>query len=102
MQAFELAQQYFNKTKNPHEANGFHLFPNPTNCVVQIEFAFEGEMPVKIFGTDGRLEQSLVARFADNQAFIDLGGLANGLHLIVGYKSGKERFFEEKVILQGN
>jgi len=100
VEAFEFAEQYFNRAKVPREVSEFKVFPNPTTCAVQVEYVFEGEMPVKIYSADGRLERSFSARFTDNQTFLNLDGLANGLHFIVGYNEEKGRAFERKIILQ--
>ena len=102
VEAFEFAEQYFNGTKAPREVSAFKVFPNPTSCAVQIELAYEGEMPVKIYSADGRLERALSVRFANKQGFVNLDGLANGLHVIVGFKGEKDRFFEQKVVVQAN
>ena len=102
VQAFQFAEQYFNKTKVPREVSELKVFPNPASCVVQVEFEYEGEMPVKIYSADGRLERALSVRFANKQGFVNLDGLANGLHVIVGFKGEKDRFFEQKVVVQAN
>ena len=78
------------------------VFPNPTSCVVQVEFEYEGDMPVKVYSPEGRLEREFSVRFAGNQGFVNLEGLANGLHIIVGFKGDKERLFEQKVVVQAN
>ena len=59
-------------------------------------------MPVKVYSPDGRLERELSVRFAGNRGFLNLDGLANGLHIIVGFKGEKDRFFEQKVVVQAN
>ncbi len=98
--AFEFAEQYFNKAKVPREVSELKVFPNPTSCAVQIELEYEGEMPVKAFSADGRLEREFTVRFTNNQGFLNLAGLANGLHIIVGFRGEKERIFERKVVVQ--
>ena len=100
VEAFEFAEQYFNKTKVPREVSELRVFPNPTSCVVQVEFEYEGDMPVKVYSPEGRLEREFSVRFAGNQGFVNLDGLANGLHIIVGFRGDKERLFEQKVVVQ--
>ncbi|MCO6491559.1 MAG: hypothetical protein J5I98_24295 [Phaeodactylibacter sp.] len=100
VEAFAFAERYFNKTKPAREVSELNVFPNPTSCAVQIDFEYEGVMPVKVYSLDGRLERELSVRFANSQGFVNLAGLANGLHVIVGFNGEKERFFERKVVVQ--
>jgi|APTNR8051073442_1049403.scaffolds.fasta_scaffold01524_9 hypothetical protein len=101
VEAFAFAEQYFNGQKVPHEVEEFHIYPNPTTSVVQIDLEFEGKIPVKVFSADGRLVMSLELEFINKVAFVDLGTLTNGLYLIVGFAEKKGRIFEEKVLLLG-
>ncbi|MEK7254127.1 MAG: vanadium-dependent haloperoxidase, partial [Bacteroidota bacterium] len=66
--AFEYAEQYFNREKEPNQAEAFHIYPNPTTCAVQVELDFEGIIPVKIYASDGRLVRSEELEFVDKQA----------------------------------
>lgn len=99
-EAFVYAEQFFNGEKIQKVVNGLHIFPNPTNCAVQIDYDFEGEMPVKVFASDGRLVIASTLAFAGHQAFLDLSGLASGLYTVVGYQGENDRVLEEKVVVQ--
>ncbi len=102
-EAFAFAEQYFNKAKVPHVAQRFNIFPNPTNCVAQVEFDFEGEMPVRVFASDGRMVQSMSLEFIENRAFVDLSGLVSGVYAIVGFAGEKgKNVFEGKVVVDGS
>ncbi|MCB9301112.1 MAG: hypothetical protein H6566_10725 [Lewinellaceae bacterium] len=102
MEAFAFAKQYFTKEKEPNQVEAFNIFPNPTNCAAQVEYDFEGIMPVKVFSSDGRLVLTLNLEFIDKQAFINTSGLSNGIYNIVGFDGKKNRFFEGKLaVLKG-
>lgn len=98
-QAFAFAKQYFQKDSVENEVGAINIFPNPTNCAMQINFDFEGEIPVKVYSSDGREVLSLIVNFSNQQAFVNLDGLSKGMYLIVGWKGKKERFFEKKIML---
>ncbi|MEZ4954680.1 MAG: T9SS type A sorting domain-containing protein [Saprospiraceae bacterium] len=98
-QAFAFAKQYFQKETVINEVEAINIFPNPTSCAVQINFDFEGEMPIKVYSSDGREVLTLLVNFSQNQTFINLEGLPKGAYLIVGLKGKKERFFAKKIML---
>jgi hypothetical protein len=98
--AFAYAEKYFTKENRSVFAEDLHLFPNPANCVVQALLDYEGVVPVRLFASDGRLVRSFDLEFINNQAFIDLGGLVDGVYALVGFGEGKDRFFEGKIVVQ--
>ncbi|MBK9016337.1 MAG: T9SS type A sorting domain-containing protein [Saprospiraceae bacterium] len=98
--ALAFAEQYFTKTDTTTTfVSGFNLYPNPANCLVQVEYKHEGLLPVDIYATDGRLVKSTSLDFSDNRALLDLMDLNSGMYVVVG-RDGKEgkRVFEEKVV----
>ena len=100
--AFAFAEEYFSKDQEPIEFEGFRVFPNPTGCLVQVEFEFEGALPVQVIASDGRIVLSQELVFTDRKAFVDLNGFANGVYTIVAWEGNKKRKFETKVVLQNN
>ncbi len=97
--AFAFAEQYFNRAAEPNEVDGMHVFPNPANQSVQINLDFEGEMPMDIYGSDGRLVRSFALEFFDNQAFVQLNDLPNGLYSLVGFNEKRDRIFQSKLVV---
>ncbi len=99
IQAFEFAEQYFSGGMTENIVEDVQVFPNPTDCIVQLELDFNGNFPVKIVAMDGRIVRSFDLEFYNNQAFVDMSGLTNGMYTIVGFEGKKNRKFEAKVVL---
>ncbi|MCC6461001.1 MAG: vanadium-dependent haloperoxidase [Saprospiraceae bacterium] len=98
-QALDVAEQYFNTPAPPPDSiTAFQIFPNPTDCAVQIELPFEGAMPLLVYHADGRLAMSLDLPFVDGMAVLDLGSLAAGVYLVIGLDERQERRFVERII----
>ncbi|MCB0608364.1 MAG: T9SS type A sorting domain-containing protein [Lewinella sp.] len=97
-EALEFAEQYFHKDPLPTDVAVFSLFPNPTLSCIQIEYPYEGALPVSIFMMDGRQVASLELNFADNRAFLDLSNLHSGVYFIVSEDANGQRRFSRKVI----
>ncbi len=96
--AFNFAEQFFTKSTSSVTVESLKLFPNPTNCLVNIEYDFDGEMEVDIFQIDGRLVRKETVTFIDQLAILNVGELPFGVYVIVGKDANGERIFEEKVI----
>ncbi len=97
--AFAFAEPYF--TAPPEtliQANDLIIFPNPAQCMVNIEYDFEGEMPIQVFRNDGKLIRTTTVSFENDQAYLNLGDLDGGVYILVGF-SGNERLFTEKVVV---
>lgn len=99
--ALAFAERYFSKTFVPDSTvASFSMFPNPTDCVVQIELDYKGRMPVRIFQTDGRLMATTELEFVENRALLDVRALGTGVYLVVGEdENGKRRFWEKLIRL---
>lgn len=99
--AFNFAEQYFTKQDTTIVApQEYRVFPNPTNCAVQLEFDYEGDLAVRVIAMDGRMVRSSTLTFRNNQSFINLNGLNDGIYTIVGFESKKKRVFEAKVLFK--
>lgn len=99
MDALTFAEQYFtNTTPPPDSVTTFNLFPNPTSCVVQIEYPMEGKMPVRVYHADGRLGISTEIEFVGGMSILDLSGLAAGLYKVVGEAENGDRKFVKNVL----
>ncbi len=98
-EAFNFAEEYFNKEKGNFAPVGLGIFPNPANAAVQIVQSYEGEMPIKVYASNGQMVINTTLEFCDDQAFLDLMGLSNGVYTIVGFENRKDRFFEGKVVV---
>ena len=96
--ALNFAEQYFTKTSPPDSTYAFRIFPNPTDCVVQVEYELDGNMPVRVFGSDGRLALSTNLQFIENQTILDLSDLPAGLYVLEGLDANGGRLFSEKVV----
>ena len=99
IEAFQLAEQYFNQAKEPFSIAELGIFPNPAYAAVQISQDYEGEMRVKVYSSNGQMVINTVLEFCDNQAFLELYGLSNGVYTIVGFENKKDRFFKGKVVV---
>ncbi len=97
--ALDFAEQYFTYTATPQDSvTAFKVYPNPTDCVVEIEYNFDGQMPVRVYQTDGRLAISTDLEFVDGRAILDLRSVTSGVYMVVGLDANGGRNFVEKVI----
>ena len=99
LQALNFAEQYFTKTTPPDTVSGFKLFPNPTTCVVQIEYEFDGSLPIRVLHMDGRLAFTTDLNFVNHQAILDLAVLAPGVYVVMGLNDDGGKRFQVKVVL---
>ncbi len=99
VEAFAFAQQYFTKTPVPQEPYKMGIYPNPASCGVQLTFEVEGQIPIRIYASDGRLVCTHELTFTDKTAYLNLCELSSGLYTIVGFEGKKNRVFEGKVMV---
>lgn len=98
VEAFEYAVQYFTKVETPHTVSELLVYPNPSTCVVNIDYEYEGAVIIQVYQIDGKLVSESVVNFDNNRAVIDLCGTGNGLYILKGI-AGDEVLFSEKVVL---
>lgn len=96
--ALDFAEQYFTKTTPPDSTYAFRIFPNPTECVVQVEYDIDGNLPVRVYHSDGRLALSTELAFTGGQTILDLSALAAGVYIVVGLDENGDRRFSERVV----
>ena len=100
-EALAFAEKYFTKPPSPPDSTdvaGLSIFPNPTDCVVQIEYAYDGALPVKLYSADGRLVLSQDLVFNENAAILNLGGLTPGVYMLEGRGEDNHRLFTQKIV----
>jgi hypothetical protein len=85
-----FAEQHFTKdAPPPSDIDELFVYPNPTNCNVQMEYPHEGKLPILITLSDGRLVRSVDATFINSHTSIDLSDLPPGMYVLAGV-TGKE------------
>ncbi len=99
IKAFDFAEQYFTGKEATNEVESFQIYPNPTQCAVQIDLNYEGELSAQVIASDGRIVRDLTLNFINNQAFVNLYGLGDGWYTIVGWSEKKKRRFKTKVLV---
>lgn len=97
-EAYDYATQYFRSSTLSDTVFAFKIFPNPTDCVVEINYDFDGSMPIRVFAADGRLALRTELTFFDGQAILDLSNVPGGVYLVEALDENKERRFVEKVL----
>ncbi len=98
-EALQYAEQYFVPSTVPVDTvTAFKIYPNPTDCAVQIEYPYDGPVPVRVFYMDGRLALSSDLQFTDGQALLDLGDLAAGAYVVVGLDDRGKRRFSQTIL----
>lgn len=99
-EAVAFAEQFFTKTDTTSGyVGGLNIYPNPANCLMQVEYVWEGKMPVDVYTRDGRFVKSMDLDFSNNRTLLDVMDLTAGVYVVVG-RYGKEgkKVFEEKVV----
>jgi hypothetical protein len=93
-----FAEQLFTKdTPTPGNVDELLVYPNPTNCSVQLEYPHDGKLPILVTTTDGRLVRSVEAVFTNSRTVIDLSDLPTGMYILAGVtgKEGKIGFSQQ-------
>ena len=98
VEAFEYATQYFTKEETAHEVSELLVYPNPSTCVVNIDYEYEGAVTVQVFQMDGKMVSEAVVDFYNNRAVVNLCSTANGMYILRG-ADGDKVLFSEKVVL---
>ena len=80
------------------ETADFTIFPNPTDCVVQIELKNQQVVPIKVYSIDGKQVLSTQLDFTNERAILDLSELPVGPYIIKGEDKSGKRIFEQKLI----
>ena len=99
IEAFNYAEQYFTKVETPNVVNELVVYPNPSSCVVNIDYEYDGEILVQIYQIDGKFVTEKVAVFNNNRAFVDLCEAANGTYILKGFDENGDVLFTEKIVL---
>jgi hypothetical protein len=100
LSTFEFAEKYFTKTETPKTISQLVIYPNPTaSCIVNVDFQYEGTMPIQIYQMDGRLVKETEVVFDENHAFLNLGDTASGVYFVKGFDANGNLIFTEKVVL---
>ena len=97
-EVLDFAEQYFSKPVENFTADALKIFPNPTDCTIQIEFNFPGVVDTKVYQSDGRLVLSRALDFSNQRALLNLGEIPTGIYFIAGFDAEGERLFEQKVL----
>jgi uncharacterized protein DUF6851/type IX secretion system substrate protein len=97
--AFNFAEQYFTNTTTPIVVESIKLYPNPANCLINIDYDYEGIVDVDLFQSNGQLVSQSKLIFSNKQAFLELNKVPIGIYIIVGRDNGGKRLFEEKIII---
>lgn len=98
--AYHFAAQYFNRMPAPPAPISVNIFPNPTDCGVKIQQAFDGLMPIKIYTINGQLATQTHIDFVNNQAFLKLDNLTTGVYVVIGLDEQGDRVFKEKLVVK--
>lgn len=99
VEAFNYAEQYFTKVETPNQVTQTVIYPNPSRCVVNIDYEYEGNMPIKVYRIDGRLMQETMIYFSNNRAYLDLENVGKGTFIVRGSDDKGGILFTEKIIL---
>ena len=99
IEAFHYAEQYFTKVETPNTVDNLTIFPNPSSCVVNINYEYEGETLIQIYQIDGKLVTEKTVVFDNNRAVVDLCDTANGTYVLKGSDGNDKVLFTEKIIL---
>lgn len=99
LDAFDFAEQYFTKNEIPKNVNQLVIYPNPTSCIINIDYKFEGNMPVQVYQTNGKLVKTTTINFYNNTTYLDLSDVANGVYFVRGLDNNGNVLFVERVVL---
>ena len=96
--AFNFALPYFSKTPENPIFDKAAIFPNPTDCGITIQYEYQGDLPVQIFQTDGKLLLKTELSFENNQAYLDLRNLQAGVFIVLVRDDEGEIIFQNKIV----
>ncbi|MFT6938093.1 MAG: hypothetical protein ACJA1N_002399 [Saprospiraceae bacterium] len=99
VEAFDYAEQYFTKVETPNVVTQIVIYPNPSRCVINIDYEFEGNMPIKVYRIDGKLIKTTTVNFNNNRTYLDLENAGKGTFIVSGFDDKGGVLFSEKVIL---
>lgn len=98
--ALNFAEQYFTNIASPVTVESVNIYPNPANCLINIDFDYEGTVETELYQSDGRLLSQAELVFSNKQAFLELPKLPFGVYVVVGRDKNGKRLFEEKVVIK--
>ena len=75
-----------------------HIYPNPTDGNLTIEYEYLGQLTTKIFHADGRMVRSKVLDFTGRSAVLEMGELPSGIYYIMALDKFGVNHFVEKVV----
>ena len=98
LDAFNFALPYFSKIPENRIFDEAEIFPNPTDCGITIQYEYQGDLPVQIFQTDGKLLLKTELSFENNQAYLDLRNLQAGVIIVLVRDDEGEIIFQNKIV----
>lgn len=98
--AFNYAVQYFSVSPVDPTFEEINIYPNPTDCLITIEYEHDGPLSVQVFQIDGKLMLDNSVFFSDNKGHMDLNGLSQGIHVIVLRDNEESIVHQDKVVLK--
>ena len=75
-----------------------HIYPNPTDGSLTIEYEYIGRLTTNIFHADGRMVQSKKIDFSGNSATLNLEKMSPGIYYIMAVDEDGINHFVEKVV----
>jgi len=74
------------------------IFPNPVRDMVEVHYAFEGDVELNIIASDGRLVRTETVTFSSNFTSVSMGNLAAGVYAFRFVNNDGELYFVNKII----
>ena len=96
--ALEYATSYFTGGGGQDTIYENKLFPNPTDCVMQVEVPTKEYVVVALYSTDGRLILSKRLVLKEGKGILDLTAVASGLYFMVARDEVGHELFSERII----
>ena len=99
--AFEFAEQYFEKEIPLPGGNDLLTYPNPTDCgiTIELETVDDQNIPFELYHSDGRLVNKGNLNFFENRSNLSVHGLPTGVYILAGFEDDTI-LFKQKILVK--
>lgn len=96
--ALEYATSFFTGGGEQDAIYESKVFPNPTDCVMQVEVPAQEYVVIDLYSTDGRVVLSRRLLLKEGKGILDLSVVASGLYFMITRDGSGRELFSERII----
>jgi hypothetical protein len=96
--ALDYATTFFTSSPIRDTVINLSIFPNPTDCVMQVEIPIEGQVYTDVYSVDGKLVLSSQLDLRNGKAILDLSSISSGVYFLIARDEKSWELFSGRIV----